>query len=214
MPLRELCETVWEAMSAELTNSEVMRQLVAESRDELSAESEALSNDLDESQPDDDRSISDRFAFDRFTQPARFVIVVAQEEARSIGHNYIGAEHLFLGVLYQAQELNGELGSLLNGFGVFLDTSRKLLIKFVGRGRYHEQGHLAFAPHAKKALAVAYTRAMKRKADVEVSDILAGVVSIDGFWSRIVGCQVDPAQVFRFAMVNCSVEYLQVVEGK
>src|SRR5215471_6032156 len=87
--------------------------------------------------------------FERFTDQARRVVVVAQEESRKLGHDYIGTEHLLLGILGTGDSVAvNALGSL----GVSLEAARQQVEEIVGRGSHQVSGHIPFTPRAKKVL--------------------------------------------------------------
>jgi ATP-dependent Clp protease ATP-binding subunit ClpC len=86
--------------------------------------------------------------FDRFTDRARQVIVLAQVEARSLKHNYIGTEHLLLGLLGS----EGVAARALERLGVDKEQARAKVEKVIGRGSSAPQGHIPFTPRAKKVL--------------------------------------------------------------
>ena len=87
--------------------------------------------------------------FERFTNQSRRVVVLAQEEARMLNHNYIGTEHLLLGLL---REGKGSAARALNEMGVTLDASRDQVVAIIGRGQAEPSGHIPFTPRAKKSL--------------------------------------------------------------
>ena len=87
--------------------------------------------------------------FERFTNQSRRVVVLAQEEARMLNHNYIGTEHLLLGLLREDQ---GSAARALNAMGVTLDAARDQVVAIIGRGQAEPSGHIPFTPRAKKSL--------------------------------------------------------------
>ena len=87
--------------------------------------------------------------FERFTNRTRHVVVLAQEEARQLDHNYIGTEHILLGLLGEPDE---PAGRTLRGFGMTLDAARQEVTDLVGAGRRSPRGHIPFTPRAKKTL--------------------------------------------------------------
>ena len=95
--------------------------------------------------------------FERFTQPSRRVVVLAQEEARLLNHNYIGTEHLLLGVLREDEGVAAALAALEVG----LDPARELVAEIVGRGRQAPSGHIPFTPRAKKVLELSLREALR-----------------------------------------------------
>ena len=94
--------------------------------------------------------------FERFTDRARRVVVLAQEEARMLDHNYIGTEHLLLGVLREDEGVAAALAALEVG----LDPARELVAEIVGRGRQAPSGHIPFTPRAKKVLELSLREAL------------------------------------------------------
>jgi ATP-dependent Clp protease ATP-binding subunit ClpC len=88
--------------------------------------------------------------FERFTDRARRVVVLAQEEARMLEHNYIGTEHVLLGLIHEGE---GVAAKALRALDVDLDTLRREVEALVGRGQQQARGqHIPFTPQAKKAL--------------------------------------------------------------
>jgi ATP-dependent Clp protease ATP-binding subunit ClpC len=95
--------------------------------------------------------------FERFTEPARQVVVLAQEEARELRHGYIGTEHLLLGVLRSAE---GPATRVLGELGITADATRHGVVAIVGSGEGEAQGQIPFTPRAKTALEVALRAAL------------------------------------------------------
>jgi len=87
--------------------------------------------------------------FERFTDRARRVVVLAQEEARNLDHNYIGTEHLLLGLCHEGA---GVAVTALEALGVSLAAVREQVEVIVGRGGQQPSGHIPFTPRAKKVL--------------------------------------------------------------
>ena len=88
--------------------------------------------------------------FERFTDRARRVIVLAQEEARMLGHSYIGTEHFLLGIMHDGE--NAAAKALVS-LGISLDAMRQAIEDIVGRGEQpRPAGHIPFTPRAKKVL--------------------------------------------------------------
>ena len=87
--------------------------------------------------------------FERFTDRARRVVVLAQEEARMLNHNYIGTEHLLLGLI---REGDGLAARALESLGISLDAVRKQVAEIIGHGQQAPSGHIPFTPRAKKVL--------------------------------------------------------------
>jgi ATP-dependent Clp protease ATP-binding subunit ClpC len=87
--------------------------------------------------------------FERFTNYARHTVVLSQEEARRLHHNYIGTEHLVLGLLGEPE---GLAAKVLAGFGMTLDGARRDVTEMIGTGKSETSGHIPFTPQAKKVL--------------------------------------------------------------
>lgn len=87
--------------------------------------------------------------FERFTDRARRVIVLAQEEARGLNHSYIGTEHILLGLIHEGE---GVAAKALESMGISLDDVRREVEEIIGRGTETPQGHIPFTPRAKKVL--------------------------------------------------------------
>jgi ATP-dependent Clp protease ATP-binding subunit ClpC len=96
--------------------------------------------------------------FERFTKLARHTIVLAQEEARQLNHNYIGTEHILLGLL---GEQEGLAFRVLQGFGMSLEGGRQEVTAIVSRGKAAPSGHIPFTPRAKKTLELALREALQ-----------------------------------------------------
>lgn len=87
--------------------------------------------------------------FERFTDRARRVIVLAQEEARQLNHNYIGTEHILLGLIHEGE---GVAAKALESMGISLDDVRREVEDIIGRGTHPAGDHIPFTPRAKKVL--------------------------------------------------------------
>jgi ATP-dependent Clp protease ATP-binding subunit ClpC len=90
--------------------------------------------------------------FERFTDRARRVVVLAQEEARMLNHNYIGTEHLLLGLIREGE---GVAAKALESLGISLDAVRQQVEAIIGPGLQAPSGHIPFTPRAKKVLELA-----------------------------------------------------------
>jgi ATP-dependent Clp protease ATP-binding subunit ClpA len=90
--------------------------------------------------------------FERFTDRARRVVVLAQEEARLLNHNYIGTEHLLLGLIHEG---HGVAAQALESLGISLEAVRQQVEQIIGRGQQAPSGHVPFTPRAKKVLELA-----------------------------------------------------------
>jgi ATP-dependent Clp protease ATP-binding subunit ClpC len=87
--------------------------------------------------------------FERFTERARRVVVLAQEEARALSHNYIGTEHILLGLIHENE---GVAAKSLESIGISLDVVRTQVEEIIGEGRITPSGQIPFTPRAKKVL--------------------------------------------------------------
>jgi ATP-dependent Clp protease ATP-binding subunit ClpC len=95
--------------------------------------------------------------FERFTERAREVVVLAQDEARALKHNYIGTEHLLLGLL---REENGLAARVLAGLDVDVEDVRSRIVRMIGRGHGALTGQIPFTPRAKRVLELALREAL------------------------------------------------------
>jgi hypothetical protein len=96
--------------------------------------------------------------FERFTNQSRRVVVLAQEEARMLDHNYIGTEHLLLGLLHEGR---GSAARALEAVDVTLIAVREQVIEIIGRGQAQPSGHIPFTPRAKKSLELSLREALQ-----------------------------------------------------
>jgi prophage maintenance system killer protein len=96
--------------------------------------------------------------FERFTGRARRVVVLAQDEARRLGHNYIGTEHILLGLL---AESNGVAARALDSLGIGLAVVRQHVEEIIGRGRQPASAHIPFTPRAKNVVDLSLREAMQ-----------------------------------------------------
>ena len=94
---------------------------------------------------------------ERFTERARQVVVLAQDEARALKHNYIGTEHLLLGLL---REEHGAGGRVLEALGVRVEEARSQVVRIVGEGDEVTTGQIPFTPHAKRVLDLSLREAL------------------------------------------------------
>jgi len=96
--------------------------------------------------------------FERFTDRARRVVVLAQEEARMLDHNYIGTEHILLGLIHEGE---GVAAEALTSIGIGLDAVRGQVEQIIGKGGAVPTGHIPFTPRAKKVLELALREALQ-----------------------------------------------------
>ena len=117
--------------------------------------------------------------FERFTERARQVVVLAQDEARALGHDYIGTEHLLLGLLREADGLGART---LNSLGVTDEAARDQVLALVGRGESGTTtGQIPFSPRGKQVLELALREALRLGHDyIGTEHVLLGVVLHEG----------------------------------
>ncbi|HYI62558.1 MAG TPA: ATP-dependent Clp protease ATP-binding subunit [Acidimicrobiales bacterium] len=96
--------------------------------------------------------------FERFTDRARRVVVLAQEEARLLNHNYIGTEHILLGLIHEGE---GVAAKALESLGISLEAVRKQVEEIIGQGTQSPSGHIPFTPRAKKVLELSLREALQ-----------------------------------------------------
>jgi ATP-dependent Clp protease ATP-binding subunit ClpC len=96
--------------------------------------------------------------FERFTEKARRVVVYAQEEARMLNQNYIGTEHLLLGLI---REQDGIAAKALESLSISLEDVHQQVEELIGRGTYVPTGHIPFTPRAKKVLELSLREALQ-----------------------------------------------------
>jgi len=96
--------------------------------------------------------------FERFTDRARRVVVLAQEEARMLNHNYIGTEHILLGLIHEGE---GVAAKGLEALGISLEAVRAQVEEIIGQGQQAPSGHIPFTPRAKKVLELSLREALQ-----------------------------------------------------
>ncbi|TCO58004.1 ATP-dependent Clp protease ATP-binding subunit [Actinocrispum wychmicini] len=96
--------------------------------------------------------------FERFTDRARRVVVLAQEEARMLNHNYIGTEHILLGLIHEGE---GVAAKALESLGIALEGVRQQVEEIIGQGQHAPSGHIPFTPRAKKVLELSLREALQ-----------------------------------------------------
>jgi hypothetical protein len=112
--------------------------------------------------------------FERFTDRARQVVVLAQEEARALNHNYIGTEHILLGLIHEG----GGVGAIaLQSLGISLGDVRQQVEEMIGQGQQAPIGHLPFTPRSKKVLELALREALQLSHNyIGTEHILLGLI--------------------------------------
>jgi ATP-dependent Clp protease ATP-binding subunit ClpA len=112
--------------------------------------------------------------FERFTDRARRVVVLAQEEARMLDHGYIGTEHILLGLIHEG---DGVAAKALRALGISLQAVRGEVEELIGRGQAAQTGHIPFTPRAKKVLELSLREALTLGHDyIGTEHILLGLI--------------------------------------
>ena len=118
--------------------------------------------------------------FDRFTDRARRVIVLAQDEARMLNHNYIGTEHLLLGLIHEGE---GVAAKALESLGISLEAVREQVEEIIGQGQQAPTGHIPFTPRAKKVLEFSMREALQiNHPYIGTEHILLGLIREGEAW--------------------------------
>jgi ATP-dependent Clp protease ATP-binding subunit ClpC len=127
--------------------------------------------------------------FERFTQQARQVIVLAQDEARALGHDYIGTEHILLGLL---RDEEGLAGGVLRSLGVTLEEARAHVASLVGQEEAAASGQMPFTPGARKVLELSLREAISLGHDsIGAEHILLALTRVDDGVAARVLLEVD-----------------------
>ena len=112
--------------------------------------------------------------FERFTDRARRVVPLAQAEAKRLDHNYIGTEHLLLGLIREGE---GLAAKAMESLGISLDAVRQQVEEIIGRGQQAPSGHMPFTPRAKKVLELSLREALQLGHDyIGTEHILLGLI--------------------------------------
>ena len=151
--------------------------------------------------------------FERFTNNARRVVVLSQEEARLLNHNYIGTEHILLGLLGMPESI---AGTVLESFGITRDGVRAEVEEKIGRGKSQPSGHIPFTPRAKKTLELSLREAIAIKHNyIGTEHILLGLIREgEGVATQIMREHADLLDI-RAAVLNAAsaVDPAEAVEG-
>ena len=139
--------------------------------------------------------------FERFTDRARRVVVLAQEESQRLSHNYIGSEHLLLGLL---AEREGVAARALESLNVTLTAAREQVEEIIGPGQQTPRGHIPFTPRAKKILELALREALTMGSEViDTEHLLLGLIDEgDGVGAQILQRLGATAQAVREAVAR------------
>jgi Clp amino terminal domain, pathogenicity island component len=140
-----------------------------------------------------------KWPFERFTRRAREVVVLAQREARALGHDYVGTEHLLLGLLSLEEE---PAGRALAELGLRREAVRREIVRTVGRGAAGDNRRLPFTPRAKRALegALREARALGHQY-IGTEHVLLGLVrEEEAVAARVLANLEAPAEAVRAAL--------------
>jgi ATP-dependent Clp protease ATP-binding subunit ClpC len=139
--------------------------------------------------------------FERFTNRARNVVVLSQEEARLLGHNYIGTEHILLGLIRQS---DGVAYQALARFDMSLDATRDEVKAIIGLGKAKPLGHIPFTPRAKKVLELALREALRLNHNfIGTEHILLGLIREgDGVGAQIMKQHCSDLSEVRAAVLD------------
>jgi ATP-dependent Clp protease ATP-binding subunit ClpC len=139
--------------------------------------------------------------FERFTTHARHVVVLAQEEARRLNHNYIGTEHILLGLLGEPE---GVAFRVLESFGLTLDGTRQEVAGMVGVGKQEPDNRIPFTPRAKKTLELSLREALQLgHTYIGTEHILLGLIREgDGVAAQIMHRHADQLVAIRNAVLD------------
>jgi hypothetical protein len=116
--------------------------------------------------------------FERFTDRARRVVVLAQEEARLLNHNYIGTEHILLGLIREGE---GVAAKALESLGISLEAVRSQVEEIIGQGGQSPSGHIPFTPRAKRVLELSLRNyRIFEEVDLELPARVIGIIGPNG----------------------------------
>jgi ATP-dependent Clp protease ATP-binding subunit ClpC len=115
--------------------------------------------------------------FERFSPPARQVLVVAQEEARSLGHPAVGTEHVLLGLL---RSEGGVAAQALASIGLVPDRVRERIVELVGQGKHSTHGQIPWNPRTRRLFDIALREAMSMGADEVGTEHVALAIASEG----------------------------------
>jgi ATP-dependent Clp protease ATP-binding subunit ClpA len=141
--------------------------------------------------------------FERFTDRARRTVVLAQEEARRLQHNYIGTEHLLLGLL---DEPDGVAAMALAQFGLTAEVVRLDVLRIIGLGKKEPGGHIPFTPRAKKCLELSLREALLLNHKyIGTEHLLLGLIREgEGVAAKIMKAHADDLAPIRATLLDMS----------
>jgi ATP-dependent Clp protease ATP-binding subunit ClpC len=150
--------------------------------------------------------------FERFSNEARHVVVLSQEEARFLNHNYIGTEHILLGLLGEPGSI---AGTVLASFGMTRDGVRAEVEAKIGRGKSQPAGHIPFTPRAKKTLELSLREALAIKHNyIGTEHILLGLIREgEGVAAQILREHADLLEIRAAVLDAVSADPVESAEG-
>ena len=141
--------------------------------------------------------------FERFTDRARRVVVLAQEEARMLNHNYIGTEHILLGLIHEGE---GVAAKALESLGISLEAVRQQVEEMIGQGQQAPSGHIPFTPRAKKVLELSLREALQLGHNyIGTEHILLGLIRDCSDGSSVPKCVEHIVKTERVCQIEQSV---------
>jgi ATP-dependent Clp protease ATP-binding subunit ClpC len=156
-----------------------------------------------------DGSVRSDEMYERFTDRARRVVVLAQEEARMLNHNYIGTEHILLGLIREAE---GVAAKALGSLGMSLEAARQQVEEIIGRGQRGPSGHIPFTPRAKTVLELSLREALRLGDNhIGTEHILLALTeeAEDGAAQVLARFGADPVSIRRQVMLQVQAERKQ-----
>jgi ATP-dependent Clp protease ATP-binding subunit ClpC len=146
--------------------------------------------------------------FERFSDRARRVVVAAQEEARALGHDYIGTEHLLLGLI---NEGGGVGAKALESLGIGAEGLRERVVTIVGTGQHTMAAHIPFTPHAKQVLRLSLSEALRFGHNyIGTEHVLLGLIQEkEGVAAQVLADAGADLQRVRAEVVRLLAEYQQ-----
>ena len=144
--------------------------------------------------------------FERFSDRARRVVVAAQEEARALGHDYLGTEHLLLGLIHEG---GGVAAKALEGLGIGADGLRERVVGIVGTGQHTMAAHIPFTPEAKQVLRLSLREALRFGHNyIGTEHVLLGLIQEqDGVAAQVLADAGADLQRVRAEVVRLLAEY-------
>jgi ATP-dependent Clp protease ATP-binding subunit ClpC len=144
--------------------------------------------------------------FERFSDRARRVVVAAQEEARALGHDYIGTEHLLLGLIHEG---GGVGAKALESLGIDADGLRERVVGIVGTGQHTMTAHIPFTPQAKQVLRLSLGEALRFGHNyIGTEHVLLGLIQEkEGVAARVLADAGADLPLMRAEVVRLLAEY-------